>query len=103
MSDDDDDDDDNDDCNDGDDCPDYTVTRLVSLYRKIIGHIINVHDLHRLIIDHVVHTGTCLDRFYGHDFFMAHQPPVLQDLLIHEIFLDHTRRCTTVSRTPLDE
>jgi hypothetical protein len=78
---------DDDDCNDSDDCPDYTVTRLVSLYRKIIGLIINVHDLHRLIIGHVIHTDTCLDRLHRHEFFMAQEPPVRQDFLIHEVFL----------------
>ena len=35
--------------------------------------------------------------------FLARQPPVGHGLLIHEDFLDHTQRCTTVGRTPMDE
>ena len=36
-------------------------------------------------------------------FFVALQPNEGYGLLIHEVFLDHTQRRTTVGRTPLDE
>ena len=36
-------------------------------------------------------------------FFVALQPNEGYGLLIHEIFLDHTQRRTTVDSTPLDE
>jgi len=38
-----------------------------------------------------------------YSFFVAVQPNEGYGLLIHEVFLDHTQRRTTVGRTPLDE
>ena len=92
----DDDDDDDDDSNDGDDHPDYTVTRMVSLYTKIIGHIIHARDLHRLITGHIIRTGTCLDRLYRHEFFYGSSGPEPTHYRAFTITLRHN----ILGRTP---